>query len=198
MSEPDSTDLLASQLCYVGRHVPHFRELGCHDGRQLEEFPLTFKPQIRNDYASFISDEFLDVRGPLVAFLTAKHIRPSEPDTEDVYFGNNIVVGETTGTSGTTLRCPNTMADRIRLGIGIWRQRRSIDPFVRPSNLFLLTHHGLTPARCNPWNYEPFNIRSIYEEIRIGGYRGIHSRGPGQDHMNLGKNICHRDTETQS
>src|SRR5438045_2420781 len=107
MSPFNLNNLLHAQLRYISHHVPYFRNLGCDDGRPIEEFPLTFKPQIRNDYAPFISDEFVNVRQPLADFMMAERIRqgPTEEiHTEEVHFGDDILVADTTGTSGTILR----------------------------------------------------------------------------------------------
>lgn len=172
---PNSTNLLVTQLRYVGHNVPYFRGLGCNDGRPIEEFPFTFKTQIRNNYASFISNEFRHVRQPLVDFMTKGQIFEEQEGiyTEEVYFGHDIMVANTTGTSGTVLRCPKTMADRFRLGIGIWRQRGLVDPLVRPSNLFPWIHAGLTPIK-EPWSCDLPDLKSRYEEIRKGRYRWLH------------------------
>ena len=173
---PDPTKLLAAQLRYVARHVPHFRGLGGDDCRSIKEFPFTFKPQIRNNYASFISDEFLHVRRPLADFMAAEKIREKPTDgtyIEEVYFGDDINVAETTGTSGTKLRCAKTMADRFRLGVGIWRQRRAVDPLVSPGILFPLLHTG--PTRVNDARHcDLSHLKMIYEQARKGGYRWLH------------------------
>lgn len=181
MSPLGSVDPLAAQLQYVGHNVPYFRALGCDDGRPIEQFPFTCKLQIRNNYESFISDQFLNVRRPLVDFLTSKYISPELNQGEypdECYFSDNISVWETTGTSGTVLRCPKSMDDRVRVGVGIWRQRRLIDSFVRPRNLLPFgIHYGLSPPfDSDPWNCDLSNLKSIYEKIRDSGYRWIHSR----------------------
>lgn len=175
MHLPSAASLLAAQLDYVGNNVPYFRESGCNDGRPINEFPFTFKPQIRNNYAAFISDEFRGVRPSLVNFITAEHIHEeySEGMPPEVPFGDDIIVGETTGTSGSVFRCPKTLADRFRLSIGIWRQRRSVDPLAKPSNLFPLIHTGLRPA-YDPFDCDLSNLKPIYEEIRKGRYRWLH------------------------
>jgi hypothetical protein len=172
--------ILAEQLRYVGRTVPHFRGLNCDDGRPLEDFPLTFKPAVRNNYASFISDDFCDIRQKLVDFLNSEliHTLPSGGWVEELHFGSDVVVGRTTGTSGTILCCPKTMADRLRLGVGIWRQRRAIDPLVCPSKLFRFIHTGTEVQFCDPWNCDLGNLQHIYDDIRDGGYRWLHSPAP--------------------
>ncbi len=177
MRLPTPINLLAAQLRYVGRNVPYFRESGCDGGQPVEDFPFTFKSQIRNNYASFISDEFRGERRQLVDFLTGENIHGEAVGgirPQEVFFGDNIVVAETTGTSGTPLRCPKTLEDRFRLGVGIWRQRRSLDSLARPGNLFPMIHAGLTPLK-NVWDCDLSNLKLIYKEIREGGYRWLHS-----------------------
>lgn len=177
MQSLNSNVLLAAQLGYVGRKVPYFKELGCNDGRPIEGFPFCFKQQIRNNYAAFISDDFSAERGRLADFLMQGRIRDHGacgPHVEEIAYDANIIVSETTGTSGTVLRCPKTMADRFRLGIGTWRQRRSIDSTVKPNKLFPLSHYGLATPLVDPWNCELSNLKVIYGQLIIGSYTWLH------------------------
>src|SRR5437762_2514815 len=94
--------MLLQQLRYVGNTIPYFRAQNCDDGRPLEDFPLTFKPQIRNDYESFISNDFCHVRQRLANFLNSepRHTFADGSWDEECHFDRDIVVGDTTGTSG--------------------------------------------------------------------------------------------------
>ena len=133
------------------------------------------KAHILNDYQAFISDPFSRVRPSLASFLRS---RDDWGGVKEFAFDDNIVVEQTSGTSGTALRCPKTLTERVRLGVGIWNQRRALDPQAKPSDLYPFIHCGVKPPSLSRWDCRMENLMALYHEVRHGRYRWIHAVHP--------------------
>jgi phenylacetate-CoA ligase len=161
------TDRLEEQLNYVSSTIPYYQKLRVSKTSSLSQFPVVSKSMIRNNYGDFIADEFAG-RDELVRTLN------NNPTTVRVRMGE-ILVEHTSGTSGIPFNCPKSFEDRVRLGVGIWQQRRKADPLVSPAKIYRLVHTGTSLPKADPWSREISALQSLYSEIAQTKSRWIHA-----------------------
>ena len=162
------TDIRAPDLHLnrLARSVPYYLDHGCADGRPLDQFPLATKPLIRSNYRAFISRDYAEI-APELARTLASYQGPGS-----VGFGGHITIEETSGTSGTPLRCPKTMSERLGLGRAMWAQRRTVDALASPQSVWL-GERGIRGGP-NPWDTALDNLIALYRGIADGRYRWLH------------------------
>lgn len=160
-------EALTRQLHYLQTKVP-FYQSSVRYGSRLEDFPFVGKPDITMDYGSFISDDYSKKRPHLVRFIE------DEQFIREVCFDEEITVTETGGSSGIPFRCPKTVSDRIRLGMGIWRQRRRLDPLIEDRLMYRFTHGGQELDQDTGVDTLS-NLKSIYAKIADGRFRWLHA-----------------------
>lgn len=167
---------LHGQMVHVLETVPYYRcfgPVGKDPYEMLGKLPVVTKSAIRRAYGDFISDKFAGIRPSLVRSLH----EATDPGrmTYEKMDQPGIVIGETSGSTGVPLRCPKSMADRLRLGKGIWWQRSRIDPLVSPDSLYRLTHPSFPSSSAfNPRSDDLRHILALYEDIERSGCRWIH------------------------
>lgn len=178
MPSPDVaiSNRLYRQLRHIVRTVPYYRDFGiCGEAREaLTQLPVVTKATIKGAYGDFISDDFAEIKSSLVRYLCA----PTDPASfaGDEIGPHGVVVGMTSGSTGVPFRCPKSMADRMRLGKGIWSQRSKVDPFVSPSSLYQFAHRSFpVTSAFEPWRDDPDHILALYEDLSKSESRWLHT-----------------------
>ena len=151
------------------RRVPYYRCLGLGPGQQLTSFPLVSRATVQANYGAFLSDAIGAFRDGLLRTLGRKL------PAYEVLDENGILIGETSGTSGLPLRCVKSLADRLTLGAGIWRQRRRVDPQVTPDNLYRFIHTAQEPPRFDPKDLSAGNLAALYQDLVDRQSRWLHA-----------------------
>ncbi|KWX79001.1 hypothetical protein AMQ84_08205 [Paenibacillus riograndensis] len=164
---------LLSHLNYLKMHVPFYMERN-HQATSIAELPIMTKDMIRKQYGEFFSNEFAEVKDRLVEFVQNPAIQKDRTDNE-LYFSEDIIVEETTGTSGVPFRCAKTKPERAVLSLGIWKQRRRVDREVSPGNLFQFNHIGKDADKLDIYNYDPENLLKIYGKVKDANARWLHT-----------------------
>jgi phenylacetate-CoA ligase len=170
---------LQQQLRYVCSNVPCYGRFRPDNHSVLEllsSLPIVDKSIIRQRYADFISNDFTNIRAQLVETLIA----PEAPDRMiyEAVDRSGVLIGQTGGSTGTPFRCPKGVADRMRLGVGIWRQRAMIDASAEPGQLYPFLHHGARTTRFDPDSNDPAHLRALYEHVAATQCRWLHATAP--------------------
>jgi phenylacetate-CoA ligase len=127
------------------------------------------------DIGAFISDE-VPYKKELRDFLMDGTRRRNANGTSEVIWKQDVVVEETSGTSGLPFNFPKTTAERLRSAIGIWKYRREIDPSVSTGKFYPFTHAPVSSDRIlNPHDCSPSNVKAVYEHLEKAGVTWIHS-----------------------
>jgi phenylacetate-CoA ligase len=167
-SQKAGLGLIQRQLAYVTKYVPHYK--GMAGKISLDSFPLLKKSDIQSDYASFVSDQ----PDPIIRNSVLRDLGRKQ----DVYEGvseHGVLINETSGTSGVPLRCARSVEDRLALGVGIWRQRRRIDPAITPPGLYRFNHPGTDRRRYHPGLLTLENLQALYADVARTRARWIHA-----------------------
>ena len=164
---------LAEQINYVTSNVPYYQKLDLKKADRITDFPIILKTEIKNNYTSFISNQFNDQKRELIKELE------SESKTKRYYgdeaFSNNIVIETTSGTTGFRFKCPKTIEERTRIGFTVWRQRWGIDTKVNPRNFFAFHHTGQNEHPFDILDPNPVTIDNLYQYVSSQRPRWLHA-----------------------
>jgi len=156
-------------LEYVSQNIPYYKGL---NSSSIEDFPIITKHQIRQNYEKFISDKY-DRKDFIVDILNGEKIKTHGWYNETQVF-ENIVVEETSGTSGIPFLCFKTKKERAQLALSLWKARRQNNRNISPSNLFLFSHTGMNKENPRAYDYNIEHLIDLYNQIIKGGFVGIH------------------------
>jgi phenylacetate-CoA ligase len=165
-----SAEYLEEITGYFVKRVPYFR------GRQpqFSALPVTTKRVMMTRPADFVSDEYSRNREYL-ADLIQDRVSDCKVSNLQVQASTEIIVEQTTGTTGMPGRYPKTKAERSQLAMGIWRQRKQIDPLVSLRNFFPLVHFPIgvkIDQRMNSTNAS--QVKELYLDAKRAGMRWLH------------------------
>lgn len=166
--------MIQEQIINIKSNVPYYQDLKFLKASHISQFPLMTKEFIRNNYELFISDHLRDIKDELLDYLVNPNVKAIRADNE-LFYSSDIIIEETTGTSGVPFRCFKTKKERMRLSAEIWKQRWGIDKGVTPLNLFQFSHIQLNRVKPDVYNFEIDNLVKIYNEIVQKKIRWIHS-----------------------
>src|SRR4051812_28466511 len=107
---------------YIFTKVPYFRHVGT---RNFHGLPPISKIDIIDRAHDFISDDYSEQRN-LIVDLMYDNKEVDRVTNFQVNAGSNIIIEQTTGTSGIPARFPKTKMERAQLAIGIWSVRKTV------------------------------------------------------------------------
>lgn len=149
---------MTSLIEHIALKCPFYREqITPHS--KWDEIPIISKTTIKSRIRDFVAapgaigDKLADV-------LSARKDARIRGDSE-FPFKNNIIIEQTSGTSGIPLRLAKTKAERMMLLLSMLKCRSNIDPEIRYSNFVPLLHRS--------WN-SPLDI-DIYDTSKEGVHR---------------------------
>lgn len=160
-------------LEYAQKNIEYYSNCS-KEFQSINEYPIITKNIIKQNIDLFVSNELGDNKKNLVDFLVYPPTNVTKADNE-YYYDGDIIIEETTGTSGIPFRCAKTKQERSMLALEMWKQRRSIDRKVLPNNLYQFSHISLGMNKPNVYHYEIDNIIKIYKYIVENNIRWIHT-----------------------
>ncbi|MGX7149762.1 hypothetical protein [Enterococcus ureasiticus] len=182
---------LRSQLEYVRQSVPFYRDNRVCDSSSLDSFPLINKKNILSEYSNFISEDLGIRKNKLVKLLENPTVRQGDSFNE-VYEFDNIIIEQTTGTSGIPFRCAKTKSERSAISLEMWKTRRKIDKQLTIQNLFSFNHTGINRENPNPNDFNLDHVINLYKKVEFSKSRWLHaSPNTIEKHVDILKN--HRD-----
>ena len=144
------------------------------DPGDLRSFPLISKQVVRSHLAEMLTVEADADRHSLVDELS-QPAAVREAHAAEVRFGRDIVIEQTSGTSGIPARFPKTLAERAALSLASFGQRRRFDPELKVDQLLPLFHLNWNQrSEFNLSSFAPADVRRLYVEIDRRKARWIH------------------------
>jgi phenylacetate-CoA ligase len=165
-----SAEHLKEMAHYLVEKVPYFK------GRQPHFFalPTTTKLEMMTRPAEFVCDEYSSTREYL-ADLIHDRVGDCKIVNLQIQVSTEIIVEQTTGTTGAPGRFPKTKAERTRLAIAIWRRRKHIDPLVSLNNFFPLVHFPIGSTIDQRMNSsDASQVKELYLDAKKAGMRWLH------------------------
>ena len=164
---------LVKLLKYVKEYVPFYQNIDCNSECDIEKIPIVNKNFIRSNLEAFLSNESENTKEEILSYLSTNTYKAKGWYNEKVLLGD-IIIEETSGTSGTPFLCAKTSSERNELAMALWRMRKKIDKGVSPKNLFLFSHIPLNKENPNAYDYRPDHIYKLYSKIQDERVRWIH------------------------
>lgn len=163
---------LEELLSHAVHTVPRYHGAGV----DLGAYPLVEKEDIIADQGSFISDKVSHLKPALLEALA----KPQNFNNHWVGGGaawrNDILIEGTTGTTGVPFRFPRTRQERSRIALGVWRQRKVIDPLASSRHFYPFFHRADGLAHpVDPFDATPENVDRLYRSLAASGIRWLHS-----------------------
>lgn len=141
---------------------------------ELHRFPIVSKAEMVADWRSFIATETGALQEALVRSLADFYVY-DRGAVGPLQIGD-FHIEETSGTSGIPFRFPRTTSERSAIAIGIWKQRKIIDPKITFRSFYSFFHNppGFVHAR-DPLDCSKENVLALYERLKGSHTRWIHS-----------------------
>ncbi len=150
---------LADLLAHARARVPFYRDAG----PGLSDFPVVSKGAMLARQEDFIAADPGLERSGVAELLRAPAEGPGQ-----IAVGGEVLVEQTSGSSGIPFRIPKTKAERLRVSLGLWRFRRSIDPEFSPRTFLALIHNPGLAER-------PRTMPELFSSIARGRHRWLHA-----------------------
>jgi hypothetical protein len=141
--------------------------------RTLSAFPIIEKGEIVANYAAFIAGN-LGIDQQELATVLNDEQRKRLSISEGTRW-RNVVIEETSGTSGIPFNFPKMVAERAMAACEIWKWRRAIDPLVTSRTFYPFLHapigfvHPFAPSDTSPRN-----VADLYAYLSSNGTRWVH------------------------
>lgn len=166
--------MVTNQLVqYIKENIPFYKQSKFHDYIHIEQFPFITKHMIREDYGRFISDELGGSKAQLVSFLDSNTSR-TKGWYNEVETLNDLIIEETSGTTGIPFLCAKTRQERTKLALHLWKERRKRDSQLTRENYFQFSHIGIGMKNPNAYDYNLDHLIQLYAEIKEKRIRWIH------------------------
>jgi phenylacetate-CoA ligase len=124
--------------------------------------------------AAFVSDEYSAER-ERIAGLIHDHIHDCKVVNLQMQVTPEIIIEQTTGTTGMPGGYPKATAERTRLAMGIWRKRKQIDPLVSLRNFLPLVHFPIGVKIDQSMNSpDASQVKDLYMDAKRAGMRWLH------------------------
>jgi len=151
------------------------------------------KQDIVSNYTTFLAGNLGIDREELAAALRDE--RRKRASISEGARWRNVVIEETSGTSGVPFNFPKLVAERAMAACEIWKWRRKVDPLVTNRAFYPFLHApiGFTHP-YPPSDVSPDNIQKLYGLLSSKGVRWVH--GPPEllrQHATLLREIAQRD-----
>ena len=165
---------LAEHLRFVSAASPFYRRQGVNPA-ELGSFPLISKALVRSHLAEMLTVADETERRALADELVRPAAGEGPAHAPEVRFGRDIVIEQTSGTSGIPARFPKTLAERAALSIASFSQRRWFDPELKVDQLVPLFHLNWNQRMdFNLSSSAPEEVRRLYAWLDQKKARWIH------------------------
>jgi len=157
-------------LSYCSNHIPRYR--GC--ATNIECLYISDKRSLVADLGANISDHGKTYRPGLVRALLGEERAPGTVLNE-FKWNNDIVIEETSGTTGVPFRIPKRRVERAQAAVEIWRYRKTVDPRINAAGFVPFFHQpeGVQlpyhPSKCTV-----DNLSALYSYLEGRNTRWIH------------------------
>lgn len=148
----------SSILEHAYNKVPFYADTG-----RSRRVPIVDKNTILKNLGAFLDRTLSDV-SDLSSVLKHGSVSPSP----EVSFGREVVIEQTSGSSGVPFRIAKTVSERRQAALGIWKQRMRIDPAATLAAFHALIHAPAGQASPGPGE----NLFSFLARRRV---RWIHA-----------------------
>lgn len=155
-------DLRDKQLEYITEHIPYYFKF---EKAKWNELPIVSKLQIRERYQDFIDVRMEKSKREQTLQALNDRALVGKTSYNDICRIDDLIIEETTGTSGQPFRVVKTMAERCKMGKILWEYRKKIDPQVNINNFYLFNHTSIGKVNPNAYNYEINHILEIYNDV---------------------------------
>jgi phenylacetate-CoA ligase len=163
-----------SILKYASLYSPFYRNLG------LQEYKLTGFPimsryilQSQMEHLLTLSEE---EKPSLMHALKGFSVPSDQLRKSEVPYSANIVIEQTSGSSGIPLRVAKTIGERSQLSLAAWIRRKRYDPEFSVERFVPLFHRNLdTPIPVSPFESSARDICSFYNWLSEHNIRWLHA-----------------------
>ncbi len=165
---------LSALLRFAAAESPYYRGRGA-DPRDLGTFPVLTKAMVRAGAREMLTSRTETERDTLAAELLRADLPAAQNRAGEFRFGADVVIDQTTGTSGIPARFPKTGAERTELALATFMRRRRFDPALRPDAFVPLLHHRWDQRfDFDIWSRSPDDLRRLYAWLAERRARWIH------------------------
>jgi len=170
----ESHPRLAEHLRFVASQSPFYRKCGA-DPRELGSFPILSKLMLRNNVREMLTSKTDSDREALADELLRTNLSPEQNRAGELRFSGDVVIDQTTGTSGVPARFPKTNPERAALALAAFMQRRSFDPGLQAGQFIPLLHHRWDEKfDFDIWSRSIDDVKRLYRWLAEKRARWIH------------------------
>jgi phenylacetate-CoA ligase len=172
--DPEKYPRLATHLRFVAGESPFYRQCGA-DPRELESFPILSKLMVRNSVGEMLTSKVESDRKALASELLRTSLSQEQNRAGELRFNGDVVIDQTTGTSGIPGRFPKTNSERAELALAGFMQRRSFDPDLKVGQFIPLLHHRWDQRfDFDIWSPAIEDVKRLYRWLAEKQARWIH------------------------
>lgn len=153
--------------------VPRYKDEKCDT---LGDVPLVTKGEMMRNVEDFVSDDYASMR-QVFGNLVRDRGEIGSMSNFQIAIGEDIVVEQTTGTTGVPGRFPKTRKERGALALGIWRARKSFDPDASAGRFMQFVHHPIgAPKDHRIHSGACEDLRQLYADAAGRGITWLHAQ----------------------
>jgi phenylacetate-CoA ligase len=172
--DPELHPRLAAHLAFVASRSPYYARRRA-DPRDLGSFPVLTKRAVRENVGTMLTSANPSDRDALAAELLRDSLPGEQNRAGELRYNGEIVIDQTTGTSGIPARFPKTNAERAELALAGFMRRRLFDPELKPARFVPLLHHRWDQRfDFDIWSPDPGDIARLYRWLAERKARWIH------------------------
>ncbi len=163
---------LVQTLGFAAAKCAFYREQHV-DPNKITTFPVLDKALLKARPEAFITLETGDDRAALLNEFERPMLLGEHSNATEIKIGRNIVIEQTSGSSGLPTRLAKTTGERTLLSLAAMRMRREIDPAFSPNTLLPLIHHRWNETRSTE-AFRRTDVPAFYANVRQRGIRWMH------------------------
>jgi len=158
---------------HAREHCAYYKKLGVR-GEELQDFPIINRSILRANLPDLLAEPFEKLS--LLSALEGRSIPTNAKTASEFRYSKDLVIEQTSGSSGVPLRIPKTNAERTQLSLAAWRYRIGYDPLIRPNIFLPLFHRTLdSPLPVTPFESSASSVRKFYFWLEANKVRWIHA-----------------------
>jgi phenylacetate-CoA ligase len=163
--------VLADLARYLFAKVPRFRGL---QGGEFDDLPVVTKREMMADVAEFVSDDYSSLRSR-ISDLVHDRLPDVQVSNFQVQLTPDVIVEQTTGTTGIPGRFPKTRTERGQLALPIWSIRKQVFRDVSPAGFLPFVHGPIGTGRDPRVHSRDFaDVRNVFRDAAARRARWLH------------------------
>lgn len=159
---------------YAKKNIPYYMQKRFLECKCIEELPIISKTMVIDNYDLFISDTNMDKKRKVVSFVE-NYVSETRGITNEVGVIEDVIIEETSGTSGTPFLCAKTTRERTMIALELYKQRKKRDANFSSKTFLPFSHIGMSTYDPKAYNFDAQNIEKIYKMMEVNNIRWIHA-----------------------